>query len=49
LSHAYVLAITRLFCGYFCADCRYIQAVLGPAEAGIVLAAEYGFSVLLPQ
>jgi predicted ATPase len=49
LSHAYVLAVTRLFCGYFCADCRYIQAVLGHAEAGIVLATECGFSVLLPQ
>ncbi len=49
LSHAYVLAVTRLFCGYFCAHCRYIQAVLGHAEAGIVLATEYGFSTLLPQ
>jgi predicted ATPase len=49
LSHAWVSAITRLFCGYFCADCRYIQAVLGHAEAGIVLAAEYGFTTLLPQ
>jgi tetratricopeptide (TPR) repeat protein len=49
LSHVYVLAVTRLFCGYFCANCRYIQAALGHAEAGIVLAAEYGFSVLLPQ
>ncbi len=45
-SHAYVSAVARLFCGYFCAHCRYIQAVLGHAEAGIVLASEYGFSVL---
>jgi predicted ATPase len=49
LSHAYVLAVTRMFCGYFCADCRNIQAVLGHAEAGIALSAEYGFSTLLPQ
>jgi len=49
LSHAYVSAVTRLFCGYFCADCRYIQAVLGHAEAGIALAAEYGFSAMLPH
>jgi tetratricopeptide (TPR) repeat protein len=49
LSHAYILAVTRLFCGYFCADCRYIQAVLGHAEAGIALAAEYGFSAMLPH
>jgi predicted ATPase len=48
LSHAYVSAVARLFCGYFCAHCRYIQAVLGHAEAGIVLASEYGFSGLLP-
>jgi predicted ATPase len=47
LSHAYVLAVTRFFCGYFCADCRNIQAVLGHAEAGIVPAAEYGFTTLL--
>jgi hypothetical protein len=49
LSHAYVLAVTRLFCGYYCADCRHIQTVLGGAEAGTVLAAEYGFLTLLPQ
>jgi predicted ATPase len=49
LSHAYVSGVTHLFCGYFCAHCRYIQAVLGHAEQGIVLATEYGFSVLLPQ
>jgi class 3 adenylate cyclase/tetratricopeptide (TPR) repeat protein len=49
LPHAYVLAVTRLFCGYFGAHCRYIQPVLGHAEQGIVLATEYGFSVLLPQ
>jgi len=49
LSHAYVSGVTRLFCGYFCAHCRYIQAALGHAEQGIVLATEYGFSVLLPQ
>jgi class 3 adenylate cyclase/tetratricopeptide (TPR) repeat protein len=49
LSHAYVLAVTRFFCGYFCADCRNIQAVLEHAEAGIALSAEYGFSTLLPQ
>jgi tetratricopeptide (TPR) repeat protein len=48
-SHAYILAVTRFFCGYFCADCRYIQAVLGHAEAGIVPSAEYGFSTILPQ
>jgi predicted ATPase len=47
LSHAFVLAVTRMFCGYFCADCRSIQAVLGHAEAGIVPAAEYGFTTLL--
>jgi adenylate cyclase len=35
LSHAYVLAVTRMFCGYFYADCRYIQAVLRNAEAGM--------------
>jgi predicted ATPase len=49
LSHAYVSAVTRMFCGYFCADCRYIQAVLGHAEAGIALSAGYRFSTLLPQ
>jgi hypothetical protein len=38
-----------MFCGYFYADCRYIQTVLRNAEAGIVLSAEYGFSTLLPQ
>jgi len=48
-SHAYVLAVTRLFCGYFCADCRYIQAVLGHAEVGIALSSEYGLSLILPQ
>ena len=48
-SHAYVLAVTRMFCGYFCAHCRNIQAVLAHAEAGIVLSAEHGFSTLLPQ
>ncbi len=45
---AYILAVTRMFCGYFCVDCRYIQAALGHAEAGIVLAAEYGFMTILP-
>ena len=49
LPNAYVLAVTRLFCGYFYADCRYIQAVLGHAESGVVLSAEYGFSTILPQ
>jgi tetratricopeptide (TPR) repeat protein len=48
-SHAYVLAVTRMFCGFVCADCRYIQSVLGHAEAGIVLSAECGFSTLLPH
>jgi class 3 adenylate cyclase/predicted ATPase len=48
LSHAWVSGVTRLFCGYLCADCRSIQAVLGHAEAGIALAAEYGFTTLLP-
>jgi tetratricopeptide (TPR) repeat protein len=49
LSQMYILVVTRLFCGYLCADCRYIQAVLGHAEAAIVLSAEYGFSTILPQ
>jgi len=49
LSHAYVLAVTRMFCGYFCADYRYIQDVSGHAEAGIALSAEYGFSTILPH
>jgi tetratricopeptide (TPR) repeat protein len=47
-SHAFVLAVTRMFCGLFCADCRYIKAALEHAEAGIVLAAEYGFTTTLP-
>jgi hypothetical protein len=47
LSHAYVSAATRFFCGYFCADCRYIQAVLGHAEVGISLASEYRLSLIL--
>src|SRR5216683_3211805 len=49
LSNAYALAVTRMFCAFLCADCRYIQAALGHAEAGIALAAEYGFSTILPQ
>jgi len=49
LSHAYVLAVTRMFCGYLCADYRYIQDVSGHAEAGIALSAEYGFSTILPH
>jgi predicted ATPase len=48
LSNAYALAVTRMFCAFLCADCRYIQAALGHAEAGIVLAAEYGFTTILP-
>jgi tetratricopeptide (TPR) repeat protein len=49
LSHAYVSGVTRLFCGYFCADCRYIQAVLDMAEVGISLSSEYGLSLILAQ
>jgi predicted ATPase len=49
LSHAWVSGVTRLFCGYLCADSRSIQSALSHAEAGIALAAEYGFTTLLPQ
>jgi predicted ATPase len=49
LSHGYVSAVTRLFCGHFCVNCRYIQDVMRNAEAGIALAVEYGFSTILPQ
>ena len=49
LSHGYVSAVTRLFCGYFCANCRRIQDALGHAETTIPPAVEYGFSTALPQ
>jgi predicted ATPase len=49
LSHAYVSAVTRLFCGYFCLNCRDIRETLAHAEATIAPAAEYGFSGILPQ
>jgi class 3 adenylate cyclase/predicted ATPase len=49
LSHAYVLAVTRLFCAHFYINSRNVQSALSHAEAGIVLATEYGFSMLLPH
>jgi hypothetical protein len=48
ISHGYVSAVTRMFCGLFCADSRYIQMALGHADAGMALASEYGFSPVLP-
>jgi class 3 adenylate cyclase len=49
LSHGYVSNVTRLFCGYFCANCRRIRDALDHAEATIPRAVEYGFSTALPQ
>jgi class 3 adenylate cyclase/predicted ATPase len=49
LSHGYVSAVTRMFCGYFCADCRHIQAVLRHAEAGAAISSEYGFWLVSPN
>src|SRR5262249_52742652 len=49
MSHGYVSAVTRLFCGYFCANCRRIQDALSHADATIAPAAEYGLSTILPQ
>ena len=49
MSHGYVSAVTRLFCGYFCANCRLIQDALSHAEATIGPAVEYGFLSILPQ
>jgi tetratricopeptide (TPR) repeat protein len=48
-SHGYISAVTRLFCGYFCANCRRIEDALSHAEATIAPAVEYGFSTILPQ
>jgi len=49
MSHGYVLAVTRLFCGFFCANCRHTEDALNHAEATIAPAVEYGFSTILPQ
>jgi predicted ATPase len=49
LSHEYVSAVTRLFCGYFCTNCRRIEEALDHAESTITPATEYGFLALLPQ
>jgi tetratricopeptide (TPR) repeat protein len=48
LSHAYVSAVTRMFCALFCADFRHIEATMEHADAGILLSSEYGFSLVLP-
>jgi tetratricopeptide (TPR) repeat protein len=48
LSHGFVSAVTRMFCGFFYADCRNIQAAVGHADAGIAVASEYGISPVLP-
>ena len=49
LSHGYISAVTRLFCGHFCVNCRRMRDVLDNADAATALATEYGFSTLLPQ
>jgi class 3 adenylate cyclase len=49
LSHGYVAAVTRLFCGHFCVNSRYIQEVLRHADAAIAPAVEYGFVTLFPS
>jgi hypothetical protein len=32
-SHGYVSAVTRLFCGFFCANCRRTQDALEHTES----------------
>jgi len=49
LSHGFVSAVTRMYCGYFSADCRHVEAAMGHGDAGFALASEYGFSLLLPM
>jgi tetratricopeptide (TPR) repeat protein len=49
MSHGYVSAVTRLFCGYFCVNCRRVQDALDHADSTIAPAVEYGFSTILPQ
>jgi tetratricopeptide (TPR) repeat protein len=49
LSHGYVSAVTRLFCGHFCVNSRRIQDVLRHADAAIPPSLEYGFLTLFPS